>query len=65
MEPYSLVTLHDACRPMEHVLFLPRTSDLRQIAALVPDGAASKVEVVQYCVEGASKGLVAYLPAEE
>jgi len=62
MEPYSLAALHDACRPMEHALFLPRTSDLRQIADLVPEGAG-KVEVVQYCQEGASKGLVAYLPA--
>ncbi|KAK3906930.1 RNA cap guanine-N2 methyltransferase-domain-containing protein [Staphylotrichum tortipilum] len=62
MEPYSLGALHEACRPMEHALFLPRTSDLRQIAELVPEGAG-KVEAVQYCVEGASKGLVAYMPA--
>ncbi|KAL2140242.1 hypothetical protein VTI28DRAFT_4056 [Corynascus sepedonium] len=64
MEPYNLETLHEACRPMEHALYLPRTSDLRQIAELVPDGTDKKVEVVQYCMEGASKALVAYVPAE-
>jgi len=62
MEPYNLETLYQACRPMEHALFLPRTSDLRQIAELVPDG--EKIEVVQYCMEGASKAMVAYMPAE-
>lgn len=68
MQPYNLETLHAACRPMEHVLFLPRTSDLNQIAALVPgsDGEeGEKIEVVQYCMEGASKALVAYMPASE
>ncbi|KAK3310541.1 RNA cap guanine-N2 methyltransferase-domain-containing protein [Chaetomium strumarium] len=63
MEPYNLETLHNACRPMEHALYLPRTSDLRQIAKLAPDG--ERIEVVQYCVEGASKAMVAYIPAEE
>ncbi|KAK4239835.1 hypothetical protein C8A03DRAFT_42614 [Achaetomium macrosporum] len=63
MEPYNLETLHNACRPMAHALYLPRTSDLRQIAKLAPDG--QKIEVVQYCVEGASKAMVAYIPAEK
>jgi trimethylguanosine synthase len=63
MEPYNLATLHEACRPMEHALFLPRTSDVRQIAALVSEGGP-KIEVVQYCMEGASKAMVAYMPAE-
>ncbi|KXX74265.1 Trimethylguanosine synthase [Madurella mycetomatis] len=61
MEPYNLETLHKACRPMEHALYLPRTSDLRQIARLAPAG--EKIEVVQYCMEGASKAMVAYIPA--
>ncbi|KAJ4295993.1 putative diacylglycerol O-acyltransferase tgs1 [Collariella sp. IMI 366227] len=61
MEPYNLQTLHEACRPMEHALYLPRTSDIRQIAKLVPEG--EKIEVVQYCMEGASKAMVAYMPA--
>lgn len=71
MEPYNLETLHNACRPMEHVLYLPRTSDIRQIAALVPskadgdDEEGGKIEVVQYCMEGASKAMVAYMPASE
>lgn len=62
MEPYNLVTMHEAYRNMDHALFLPRTSDLRQIARLVPHD--TKVEVVQYCVNGASKALVAYMPAQ-
>ncbi|KAF6829843.1 RNA methylase family [Colletotrichum plurivorum] len=60
MEPYNLQQLHDACRPMDHALFLPRTSDLRQIAKLAPEG--EKLEVVQYCMEGASKAMVAFIP---
>ncbi|AEO66015.1 uncharacterized protein THITE_2113733 [Thermothielavioides terrestris NRRL 8126] len=63
MEPYNLATLHDACRPMGHALYLPRTSDLRQIAKLAPAGR--KIEVVQYCMEGASKAMVVYIPASE
>jgi trimethylguanosine synthase len=46
---------------MDSALYLPRTSDLRQIASLAPEG--KKAEVVQYCMEGASKALVAYIPA--
>ena len=60
MEPYSLQQLHDACGEMDHALYLPRTSDLRQIAKLAPED--QQVEVVQYCMKGASKALVAYLP---
>lgn len=61
MEPYNLETMHEAYKIMDHALFLPRTSDLRQLARLVPDG--TKMEVVQYCVQGASKAMVAYIPA--
>jgi len=63
MEPYNLDYLYEACRPMAHVLFLPRTSDIRQVAKLVPDGV--KIDVVQYCMEGASKAMVAYIPASQ
>ncbi|KAK4230473.1 RNA cap guanine-N2 methyltransferase-domain-containing protein [Podospora fimiseda] len=63
MEPYNLEVLHEACKPMEHALYLPRTSDLRQLAKLVVSGK-QKMDVVQYCMEGASKALVAYVPAE-
>ncbi|KAK5629896.1 hypothetical protein RRF57_005611 [Xylaria bambusicola] len=63
MEPYNLAALHEAYKIMDHALYLPRTSDLRQIAKLVPEGA--KIDVVQYCVEGASKAMVAYIPATD
>ncbi|KAM0329815.1 hypothetical protein ACHAQA_003979 [Verticillium albo-atrum] len=62
MEPYNLKHLYDACMPMDHALYLPRTSDLRQIAKLAPEG--KKIEVVQYCMKGASKALVAYIPGK-
>ncbi|KAK3947496.1 RNA cap guanine-N2 methyltransferase-domain-containing protein [Pseudoneurospora amorphoporcata] len=77
MEPYNLEHLYEACsspsssssssqgemqkRILPQALFLPRQSDLNQIAALVPDGAP-KIDVVQYCQKGASKALMAYLP---
>ncbi|KAK6614339.1 RNA cap guanine-N2 methyltransferase [Botrytis cinerea] len=63
MQPYSVQYIHEACKAMDTALYLPRTSDLRQISALLPDG--KKVELVQYCMEGASKALVAYIPAIE
>ncbi|RYP67326.1 hypothetical protein DL769_005805 [Monosporascus sp. CRB-8-3] len=95
MEPYNLARLHGAYAAVDHALYLPRTSDLRQIARLAPprgegggddgnsgsnkrrgdgneggrtgggDSGYKKIEVVQYCVEGASKALVAYIPAAE
>ncbi|TPX15391.1 uncharacterized protein E0L32_004371 [Thyridium curvatum] len=61
MQPYNLRQLHDASVPFEHALYLPRTSDLRQIAKLVP--GETKVDVRQYCMEGASKAMVAYIPS--
>jgi trimethylguanosine synthase len=61
MSPYSAKDIHLACKGMASALYLPRTSDLKQIARLAPAG--QKVEVVQYCMEGASKALVAYIPA--
>ncbi|KAK8019391.1 RNA cap guanine-N2 methyltransferase [Apiospora arundinis] len=64
MEPYNLATMHAAYRRMDHALFLPRTSDLRQVARLVPSGGP-KIEVVQYCVKGASKAMVTYIPAQQ
>ncbi|PKS06598.1 hypothetical protein jhhlp_007346 [Lomentospora prolificans] len=62
MEPYNLAQLHAAYKSLDYSLYLPRTSDLRQIARLVPDD--KKIEVVQYCIEGASKALLACVPAE-
>jgi trimethylguanosine synthase len=37
------------------VLFIPRTSDLKQLAKLVPEG--DQAMVMHYCMEGASKAL--------
>ena len=62
MQPYNLAKLHAACKSVDYALYLPRTSDLRQLAKLVPDG--QKVDVVQYCMRGASKAMVAYMPAQ-
>lgn len=61
MQPYSAEQIHDLCKAMDCALFLPRTSDLRQIGKLAPEG--KKIDVVQYCMEGASKALVAYIPS--
>jgi trimethylguanosine synthase len=61
MSPYSINHIYNVCKGMDSALYLPRTSDLRQIAKLAP--GEEKIEVVQYCMEGASKALVAYIPA--
>lgn len=71
MEPYSLSTLSSAMAEWHHALYLPRTSDLRQIARLVDvdtDGESNekkKIDVVQYCMNGFSKAMVAYFPARQ
>ncbi|KAL2064801.1 hypothetical protein VTL71DRAFT_3941 [Oculimacula yallundae] len=61
MQPYSIEQIYGVVKSMDHALYLPRGSDLRQIARLAPEG--KKIEVVQYCVFGASKAMVAYIPA--
>lgn len=60
MEPYSLKTLYTEYSLFTQyiVLYLPRTSDVRQLAKLVKDG--DKAPVVHYCMEGASKALCVY-----
>jgi len=65
MLPYSIEQIYGVCKSMDSALYLPRQSDLRQIARLVEKGRKRKVEVVQYCMVGASKALVAYIPAVE
>ncbi|KAG6115170.1 hypothetical protein E4U13_002969 [Claviceps humidiphila] len=65
MQPYTLDMLNSAYRKMDHVLFLPRTSDIRQIAKLAPGGdGGRRIDVVQYCMEGASKAMAAYIPGK-
>ncbi|KAE8366970.1 RNA cap guanine-N2 methyltransferase-domain-containing protein [Aspergillus caelatus] len=60
MEPYSLATLYNEYALFtEHmVLYLPRTSNVKQLAKLVKDGG--KATVMHYCMEGASKALCIY-----
>lgn len=60
MEPYSLRTLRDEFSAFtEHmVLYLPRTSNLKQLAKEVEDG--KKVMAMHYCISGSSKALCIY-----
>lgn len=60
MEPYSLPLLHSEFSSFtEHMVFyLPRTSNLRQLAKVVKDD--EKVKAMHYCIEGASKALCIY-----
>lgn len=71
MEPYGVDVLHAEFTPFAHAMFLPRNGDLRQLADLVPDDdddehddPREKLDVVQYLINGASKGLVAYYPVD-
>lgn len=65
MEPYGVRALHESMAPMAHALFLPRNGDLNQLASLVPHDSEEKLDVVQYCINGSSKGMVAYYPPEQ
>jgi trimethylguanosine synthase len=55
MHPYSVNEIHDAIAKIspDIAMYLPRTSDLRQLARYASGGR--KIEVVHYCMEGASK----------
>ena len=55
MEPYNLMDIVKPFRQLtENVsLYLPRTSDLRQLSKTLENG--QKVTVVHYCMKGASK----------
>lgn len=55
MLPYNLDALYKKFSKLSKhiVLYLPRNSDLNQIARYAPGG--KKVEVAHYCVLGASK----------
>ncbi|KAF3005046.1 hypothetical protein E8E13_009299 [Curvularia kusanoi] len=60
MEPYNLDALYKSFTKIskELVLYLPRNSDLNQIAKYVPEG--QKLEVAHYAIIGASKALCTY-----
>lgn len=55
MQPYSIDDLLNPLLDLvsDVILYLPRTSDLRQLAARVEED--KKVTVIHYCMEGASK----------
>ena len=61
MEPYSLNYLHRSLFGVSEfvALYLPRTSDLGQIAAYV--NRDEEAQVVHYCTHGNSRALCAYL----
>ncbi|KAL5334470.1 RNA cap guanine-N2 methyltransferase-domain-containing protein [Aspergillus crustosus] len=60
MEPYSVKTLYTefSLFTPHVVLYLPRTSDLEQLARLVKDDKPAPVQ--HYCMRGASKALCIY-----
>lgn len=60
MEPYSLDHLYKAFSRTDFVLFLPRNSDLEQIASYVDDEQDVPLPVVHYCMYGASKALCVF-----
>ena len=55
MQPYTLLDLLKPFQEPAHdvVLYLPRNSDMRQIAN--QSKGSSKITVIHYCMEGASK----------
>ncbi|QDS71304.1 hypothetical protein FKW77_001630 [Venturia effusa] len=60
MEPYNLeYQITQFSKISSHiVLFLPRTSNLNQLAKFAPE--ENKVQVMHYCMRGASKALCVY-----
>jgi len=60
MGPYTLPCLHKSFTAISSdvVLYLPRTSDLRQLARYAKQG--EKLKVTHYCMHGASKALCVY-----
>lgn len=61
MQPYSLSDILDQFQKLtsEIALYLPRTSDLRQLAKY-NDSSTRKIVVMHYCMQGASKAICAY-----
>jgi trimethylguanosine synthase len=55
MQPYNLDALYKKFSKLSKhiVLYLPRNSNLNQIARYTQEG--KKVEVAHYCIQGASK----------
>jgi trimethylguanosine synthase len=61
MQPYTLehIFKHFSSITQYLVIYLPRTSDLRQVAECVEEG--KKGQVVHYCTKASSRALCAYL----
>jgi len=61
MQPYSLQYIHERFSKVTKnmALYLPRSSDLQQVAKCVEEG--KKSDVVHYCSNGKSKALCVYL----
>lgn len=61
MQPYNLEAIYTPFAKVtkDIVLYLPRTSDLNQLAKYAPEDR--KLEVTHYCLKGASKALCVYL----
>lgn len=59
--PYSLDYMYERFSTVTRhmILYLPRTSDLNQIARVVE--GTEKAQVVHYCIHENSKALCAYL----
>lgn len=55
MQPYNLESLYEPFAEIckEIVLFLPRTSDLNQLAQIAEPNR--QIQAIQYCMQGASK----------
>lgn len=60
MQPYPLDELHATFSKLTNhvVLYLPRTSDLKQLAKHAKED--EKLEVTHYCMHGASKALCVF-----
>ena len=57
MQPYSLKDLYGpfSSYASDFVLYLPRSSDLNQIAKYAPKENGRRLEVMHYCMSGWSK----------
>lgn len=60
MQPYPLAELYTAFSALTNhvVLYLPRTSDLKQLAKYAKEN--DRLEVTHYCMHGASKALCVF-----
>lgn len=61
MEPYNLSHLYETFSKLSDdiVLYLPRTSDIRQLLKYCKN-RQEKLKAIHYCMHGASKALCVY-----